>query len=53
MIIIPALILAGFAALIVYNTILERRRKQRKKDPKEQQPKYAHPPMDLRMKKEE
>lgn len=47
-IIIPLLILCGYAAIIVYSN--SARRKRRSKDPKEQQPQYAHPPMDLRLK---
>lgn len=50
---IPALIMAGFAALIAYSTIKNRKRKRRKEEPKEQPQQYAHLPMDLRMKKEE
>ena len=49
-IIIPALIMTGFVAVIAYSTIKDRHRKQHKEDPNEQPPKYAHPPMDLRMK---
>lgn len=51
-IIIPVLILAGLAALVAYSTIKDARRKRRKEDPKEHQPKYAHDPMDLRLKEE-
>lgn len=49
-IIIPFLILCGFAALIVYSSIKDARRKRHKKKPEEQQTHYAHPPMDLRLK---
>ena len=49
-IIIPALIMTGFVAVIAYSTIKDRQ--QGNEEPKEQ-PKYAHPPMDLRLRKEE
>lgn len=51
-IVIPVLILTSLAALVAYSTIKERRRKRRKEDTKEHQPKYAHDPMDLRLKEE-
>ena len=52
-ILIPVLFMCGYAAGIIYSTIKDPHRKRRKEDPKEEPPKYAHPPMDLRLKKEE
>ena len=49
--IVPALIMAGFIAVIAYSAVKDSHRKRRKEDPKEP-PKYAHEPMDLRMKEE-
>lgn len=49
-VIIPAMILAGFAALIIYSSIKECRRINRKREKQEERRKFSHPPMDLRMK---
>lgn len=50
-IVIPVMIMTGFIALIAYSTIKDSHRKRPKEDPKEP-PKFAHEPMDLRMKEE-
>lgn len=51
-ILIPLLFICGYAAGIIYSNIKDPHRKRRKEDPKEK-PKFTHPPMDLRLKKEE
>lgn len=48
-VLIPFLIMCGFAAVILYSSIKEYRWKRSKKK-KEEPPSFTHPPMDLRLK---
>ena len=48
--IIPFLIMCGFVALLIFKAIRKAHLNRHKKDRHEQQPRYAHPAMDLRLK---